>query len=118
MDVEAIALGSDFRQAVENCLSNCGVLLAVIVPSWLSMTVPNGPSGQPRLHNPNDYVRQEIAAALKRCTSIPVIPALIRGAAMPTADQLPDGLKDPAFRNALILNHLGWDGDVEKLNPT
>jgi hypothetical protein len=34
---------------------------------------------------------------------------------MPTADQLPDELKDLAYRNALSLNHLDWDANVQKL---
>src|SRR5450755_4837954 len=50
MDVEAIALGSDFRQAVETSLSSCGVLLAIIGPAWLTISAPNDPSAQPRLH--------------------------------------------------------------------
>jgi hypothetical protein len=118
MDVEAIALGSDFRQAVESSLSNCGVFLAIIGPSWLNITAPNDPSGKRRLDNPEDTVRQEIATALKKSASLPVIPVLIRGASMPTADQLPDDLKDLAFRNALSLNHLDWDGNVQKLVDT
>jgi hypothetical protein len=115
MDVEAIALGSDFRRAVEGSLSNCGVFLAIIGPAWLNITAANDPSGKRRLDDPNDTVRQEIATALKKSASLPVIPVLIRGASMPTADQLPDELKDLAFRNALSLNHLDWDANVQKL---
>lgn len=115
MDVEAIALGSDFRQAVEGSLTSCGVLLAVIGPGWLDAKNPSDTSGKRRLDNPDDYVRQEIATALKKGGSLPVIPVLVRGAAMPLADQLPDDLKDLAFRNALALSHLDWDGNVEKL---
>ena len=115
MDVEAIALGSDFRRAVDSSLSSCGVFLAMIGPSWLNITAPNDPSGKRRLDNPADTVRQEIATALKKSDTLPVIPVLIRGASMPTADQLPDDLKDLAYRNALSLNHLDWDGNVQKL---
>ena len=115
MDVEAIALGSDFRQAVENSLSGSGVFLAVIGPAWLDAKTPNDPSGKRRLDNPNDYVRQEVATALKKGSALPVIPVLVRGATMPTADQLPDDLKDLAFRNALTLSNLDWDSNVQKL---
>ncbi len=118
MDVEAIALGSDFRRAVDSSLSNCGVFLAIIGPTWLNITAPGDPSGKRRLDNPEDTVRQEIATALKKSATLPVIPVLIRGASMPTADQLPDDLKDLAFRNALSLNHLDWDGNVQKLVDT
>ncbi len=115
MDVEAIALGVDFRQVVESSLASCGVFLAMIGPGWLDIKVPNDPSGQRRLDKPTDYVRQEIATALKKGGNLPVIPVLIRGAAMPDPDQLPDDLKDLAFRNALTMSHLDWDGNVEKL---
>jgi hypothetical protein len=115
MDVEAIALGSDFRQAVEHSLSSCGVFLAVIGPEWLNVKSPDDPSGPRRLDNPGDYVRQEVATALKKGAGLPVIPVLVHGATMPTADQLPDDLKDLAFRNALTLSHLDWDGNVDKL---
>jgi hypothetical protein len=115
MDVEAIALGSDFRQAVESSLSSCGVLLAMIGPTWLDAKAPDNPSGKRRLDNPGDYVRQEIATALKKGSALPVIPVLVRGAAMPNADQLPDDLKDLAFRNSLTLSHLDWNGNVDKL---
>ncbi len=115
MDVEAIALGSDFRDAVERSLSSCGVFLAVIGPNWLNAKVSNDPNGARRLDNPGDYVRQEVASALKKGRSLPVIPVLVRGASMPAADQLPDDLKDLAYRNALTLNNLDWDSNVAKL---
>jgi hypothetical protein len=115
MDVEAIALGSDFRQAVEHSLSSCGVFLAVIGPTWLDIKAPNDSSGKRRLDNPSDYVRQEIATALKKGADLPIIPVLVRGATMPSTDQLPEDLKDLAFRNALRLDHIDWDANVQKL---
>ena len=115
MDVEAIALGSDFRDAVERSLAGCGVFLAVIGPTWLNVKSSNDPNAPRRLDNPNDYVRQEVAAALKKGKQLPVIPVLVRGASMPTSDQLPDDLKDLAYRNALTLSNLDWDSSVAKL---
>ena len=115
MDVEAIALGSDFRQAVENSLDQCGVFLAIIGPAWLDVKAHDGPSAPRRLDDPADYVRQEIATALKRGASLPVIPVLVRRATMPDSAKLPDGLKDLAYRNALTLSHLDWDGNMQKL---
>ncbi|MGA7525361.1 MAG: TIR domain-containing protein [Acidobacteriaceae bacterium] len=115
MDVEAIALGSDFRQAVESSLDNCGVFLTIIGPTWLDARAPNDPSGPRRLDNPGDYVRLEVATALKRGAGLPVIPVLVRGASMPSAAQLPDDLKDLAYRNALTLSHLDWNGNIQHL---
>ncbi len=115
MDVEAIALGSDFRDAIEHSLDNCGVFLAIIGPTWLDVKNPDDPAGQCRLDDPGDYVRLEVSTALKRGSSLPVIPVLVRGANMPPAAKLPEDLRNLTYRNALTLSHLDWDGAVQKL---
>ena len=93
-DVDRIALGVDFRATLDLMVSDCQILLAVIGGDWL--TVKNQ-DGQLRLQDPADFVRIEIESALKR--NIPVIPLLVSGAKMPTQADLPDSLKDFAFRN-------------------
>ena len=95
MDVDSIALGRDFRQVLQERLASCDVMLALIGPDWLDI---RDASGNRRLNSPADFVRQEVAAALKR--NIPVTPVLVRGAQIPAAEQLPDDLKDLAFRTA------------------
>ncbi len=115
LDVEAIALGSDFREAENRSLDKCAVFLAVIGPNWLDIKAADDPQGERRLDNPGDYVRQELATALKRGPGLPVIPVLVRGASMPSVAKLPDDLKDLAYRNALTLSHLDWDGNLQKL---
>lgn len=115
MDVEAIALGADFRQAVERSLDECGVFLVVVGPTWLDIKAADDPEGPRRLDNPGDYVRQEVATALKRAPGLPVIPVLVHGASMPAAPRLPEDLQNLAYRNALTLSHTDWDGNVEKL---
>jgi tetratricopeptide (TPR) repeat protein len=93
-DVDNIALGVDFRAVLDETVSQCQVLLAVIGTAWLTV---RGQDGQLRLEDPADFVRIEIESALKR--NIPVIPLLVSGATMPTAEDLPDSLKELAFRN-------------------
>ncbi len=93
-DVDNIALGVDFRKVLDQSVSQCQVLLAVIGDNWL--TVKNQ-EGNPRLQDPADFVRIEIESALKR--NIPVIPLLVGRATMPLAEELPESLKDLAFRN-------------------
>src|SRR5688572_978191 len=63
MDVAGIEAGRDFRKAIDQHVSSCGVLLAFIGTDWLTA---RDPSGQRRLDDPNDFVRLEIASALKR----------------------------------------------------
>jgi TonB family protein len=110
MDVAAIEAGCDFRKAIEEGVSQCGVLLAVIGPEWLNA---KDEAGGPRLNYPADFVRLEIASALKR--DIPVIPVLVRAARMPSVEQLPEDLKNLAYRNAVELTHARWKSDVQLL---
>ena len=110
MDVAAIQPGRDFRKSIDQSLNSCGVFLSLIGRSWLTA---KDPSGQRRLDDPADFVRIETAAALKR--DIPVIPVLVQGASAPKSDQLPDDLKELAFRNAVELTHARWDSDIEVL---
>jgi hypothetical protein len=110
MDVAGIDPGIDFRKAIDDNVACCGVLLAMIGPTWATIT---GADGQRRLDNTNDYVRLEIASALSR--NIPVIPVLVHDARMPHADQLPDNLKDLAYRNSVEITHARWNSDVQLL---
>ena len=110
MDVASIEPGRDFRRVIEQQVASCGVLLAIIGKAWL--TVADTQSRR-RLDDPHDFVRLETASALKR--DIPVIPVLVQQAEMPRAEQLPDDLKDLAFRNSVELTHARWDSDVELL---
>lgn len=110
MDVAAIQPGRDFRKSIDQSLSSCGVFLSLIGRSWLTA---KDTSGQRRLDDPADFVRIETAAALKR--DIPVIPVLVQGTSAPKSDQLPDDLKDLAFRNAVELTHPRWDSDIQVL---
>ena len=87
MDVSGIGPGTDFRKAIDDNVACCGVLLAVIGPTWATITDAND---QRRLDDANDYVRLEIASALGR--NIAVIPVLVHYAHMPHAEQLPDNL--------------------------
>jgi hypothetical protein len=89
MDVDSIALGRDFRQVLQQSLQACDVMLALIGPNWLEA---KDAAGNRRLDNPTDFVRQEIASALKR--NIAVTPVLLQGASIPSPERLPEDLKD------------------------
>ncbi len=110
MDVATIEPGVDFRRAIEKNTASCGVLLSLIGRNWLTLA---DAKGQRRLDDPNDFVRLETASALKR--DIPVVPVLVQGATMPRAEQLPEDLRDLAFRNSVELTHARWESDVQVL---
>ena len=82
----------------------------IIGKRWLSVT---DNKGKRRLDDANDFVRLETAAALSR--DIPVVPVLVHDAVMPTEQELPDVLKELAFRNGTELTHARWDSDVKLL---
>jgi hypothetical protein len=110
IDVSTIEPGQDFRKAIDQSLSSCGAFLAVIGKNWLTA---KDASGQRRVDDPTDFVRLETAGALKR--DIPVIPVLVQGASVLRPEQLPEELKDLAYRNALELTHPRWESDVQLL---
>lgn len=110
MDVAGIGAGLDFRKVIDKHVTSCAVLLALIGPEWLDA---KDSTGSRRLDDPTDFVRLETAAALRR--DIPVVPILVRGARMPRPEQLPEDLKDLAYRNGAELTHARWSSDVEIL---
>ncbi|MCH9809137.1 MAG: tetratricopeptide repeat protein [Alphaproteobacteria bacterium] len=110
MDVDAIPLGYDFVQILQDEVAKCDTLLVVIGPNWLAA---RDDSGNQRLINPNDFVHIEIQAALKR--GIPVIPLLFDGATMPPPSDLPEALKPLSFRHGLEIRHTSFHADMEKL---
>ena len=110
MDVDSIALGRDFREVLKERLGSCDLMLVLIGRDWLDA---KDSAGQRRLEQPDDFVRQEIATALAR--NIPVTPVLLQEAAMPRAEQLPDDLKDLAYRNGFELSYTRWPSDLAEL---
>lgn len=110
LDVAAIEVGRDFRKAIDESVATCGVLLAVIGKGWVDA---KNEGGQRRLDDPSDFVRLETASALKR--DIPVIPVLVHGAKMPRAEELPEDLRELAYRNGVELTHARWRSDLDLL---
>jgi hypothetical protein len=109
-DIDSLEPGLDFAEAIERAIESSEVLIAVIGKNWLTAT---DAAGQKRLENPDDYVRTEIATALKR--NIRVIPLLIQGAAMPSARELPDDLAPLSRRNAFEIHDSSWRDDIRRL---
>ncbi len=110
MDVNAIQPGRDFRKAIDDSIHECSVLLAIVGRDWLES---KDALSRRRLDDEADFVRLEIASALRR--DIPVVPVLVRGAKMPRAEQLPADLRELAYRNAVELTHARWKSDVQVL---
>jgi hypothetical protein len=111
MDIDAIKPGVDFVEMIERRAAACRILLVVIGKRWLAATDRDG---QRRLDNAHDFVRLEIASALRN--GVWTIPVLVEGATMPRAQDLPRPLIRLARRNAFQLTDIHWRTDVEELS--
>jgi len=110
MDVDTIRGGDNFAVVIEEKISLCDALLAVIGKRWLMCTAEDGSR---RLDMAGDFVRLEIAKALER--GVRVIPVLVGGATMPHPGDLPDELRPLSARQAMDLRDADFRADAERL---
>ncbi|MDQ2932031.1 MAG: toll/interleukin-1 receptor domain-containing protein, partial [Gemmatimonadota bacterium] len=110
-DIDHIAPGQDFVQVLDDSLSRSSVMIVVMGKRWAG----TGKIGTRRIDDPGDFVRLEVASALRRGTGLRLIPALIQGAKMPAPTSLPEELKELSRRNAIEMSDLRWREDVERL---
>ena len=111
-DTDNIPPGEDFVKFIKREVQSCSVLLAIIGKDWLTVRDPRLRTR--RLDNPDDFLRIELATAL-RTDRIRVIPVLIERATMPAAMDLPADIAGLAQRNALELSDVRWESDVQLL---
>lgn len=109
IDVDMRA-GAKFPDVLQQRLAECKVVLVLIGPGWLKA---HDEQGRRRLDNPDDWVRLEIAHALKR--SVTVIPVRINGAALPTRDQLPDDIRGLLDHQATSVTTTGFRNEMAGL---
>jgi hypothetical protein len=93
-----IPAGAHFPDVLDDALRRACVLLVVIGPGWAAAG-----AGVPLLHQPDDWVRREIAVSLR--AGIPVIPVLLAGATRPAREDLPPDIAALADRQAVHLRH-------------
>jgi hypothetical protein len=111
MDINgSIPRGAKFDDTIHAALADCNALLALIGPQWVSCTRKDG---RRRLDVADDWVRAEIAAALKR--DIIVVPVLLGQAKLPDLVELPEDIHGLRRREAAELTDSRWDYDVGKL---
>lgn len=94
-DVDTLPVGEDFGAYIAGVIARCSVTLVLIGPSWACSKNHQGR----RLDDRSDWVRIEIETALMT-SSTKVIPVLMSGASMPTAEQLPESLHPLISLNA------------------
>ena len=97
-DIDSIPPGRDFREHIALNLGDSDLLMVVVGPHWMG----GDRHGKPRIHSDTDYVRTEVEIALSR--RIPVIPLLVSDADMPEPGDLPENIRDFAYRNAVPID--------------
>jgi hypothetical protein len=106
--------GVDFVEQINDAVGSCRLLLAVIGPGWSTIKDAHG---RRRLDDPADFIRVEVEAGLRQ-PDVRVVPVLVQGAKMPSAEELPPSLSDLTRRNALELSDARWRYDVDRLTST
>ena len=109
IDVDMKA-GSNFPAVLEQRLAECKVMLVLIEQNWLEA---KDEQGKRRLDDPDDWVRLEVAHALKR--NITVIPVRINGADLPSKSALPDEIRGLLNHQATSVAMTGFRHDMSGL---
>jgi len=107
MDVHSLVPGQRFDKELNRALDKCSVFVAVVGPKWMEMLAKREAGGE------HDYVRQELATALKR--DMVVIPVLVEGARLPAATSLPADIKDLLMHQKQEITHERFNHDLSDL---
>jgi hypothetical protein len=108
-DLDTMEPGADFEEVIRDTVARCDALIAVIGGEWLA----RNPDGESRLDDPHDWVRLEVAEALRR--NVRVIPLLVHGASLPAPSELPEDVRPLTRRHAVVLNEDVWNLQVAQL---
>jgi hypothetical protein len=106
---KSIPPGADFSEQILAAVRGAQTLLVVIGPRWLDAA---DAQGRPRLRNPGDWVRREIAEAFGH--GIRVVPILLN-ADLPAAADLPEDIRHLASCQYLRVHHRNSQRDVQQL---
>ncbi len=105
-DVDPAPYGGNLSLAIGAAVASCDVLVLMIGPHWMAVTGEG-------LHDPNDYVRLAMEAALAR--GILVIPVTVDGGRMPVHGELPPSLASMAGQPAFQLSMSNFDAESGQL---
>jgi hypothetical protein len=111
MDVNKMLAGQRFDLVLDEALSQCDVLIAVIGRRWMELLSDEARGSR------RDLLRDEIAAALQR--KIVVIPVLIGRKGnmppLPNPDELPDDIRDLVQYQKHDIAHESFESDAAQL---
>lgn len=109
IDVDMRA-GTNFPAVLQQRLAECKVMLVLIGPEWLNA---RDEQGNRRLDFPDDWVRLEIARALKQ--KITVIPVRVNGATLPLRGALPEDIRGLLDHQAVSVTLAGFRNEMSGL---
>ncbi len=110
MDVKNIGIGTDWRAVLREQIDRADVVLVVIGPNWLDA---RDEQGKRRLDDEDDFVRWEIAEAIRQAKVI--VPLQVQGAPIPSAAELPANIARLPEYQGQPLSHARFDDDVQTL---
>jgi hypothetical protein len=109
-DIDVIKPGEDFSKVIDKNLQKCDILLVVIGKKWLKI---KDSEGNQRIFNEKDFVRYEIAKALK--SNKKVIPVLVEGATMPSETTLPENIAKLHKKQSVTISNSNFSLDIYNL---
>ncbi|HET7158601.1 MAG TPA: toll/interleukin-1 receptor domain-containing protein [Burkholderiales bacterium] len=109
-DVETIAPGTNFEEEINAAVARCEAFIVLIGDTW---STGRAADERARLAEPHDFVRLEVACALR--AGKPILPVLVEGATMPQASALPPDLRALSRLQAIELSDSRWDYDVARV---
>lgn len=111
MDVDNLLAGQRFDEELAKALAQCDVLIAIIGPRWMELLKARAASGE------RDYVREEIAEALRR--KLVVVPVRVgregQLPALPRAQDLPEDIRDLVLYQKHDVAHERFGRDIAEL---
>jgi formylglycine-generating enzyme required for sulfatase activity len=107
MDVDNLLAGQRFDKELRRALIQTDVFLAIIGSKWQDLLSRRQTSKE------RDFVRQEIAEALKR--NVVVIPVLVDRAQMPRGDTLPQDIRELVLHQKHDVSHEHFGRDFDEL---
>jgi hypothetical protein len=109
IDVDMRA-GAKFPAILEQRLAECKVMLVLIGPDWLNS---RDEKGRRRLDLSDDWVRIEIAQALRR--NVVVIPVRVNNTPLPEREDLPEDIRGLLDHQAVSITHVSFRHEMSGL---
>jgi tetratricopeptide (TPR) repeat protein len=112
MDIDSLSAGQRFEEELAKALTACDVLVAIIGPRWMDLL-----RSKSQMSGPRDFVRDEIALALKR--KIVVVPVRVGREdnlpPLPRAKDLPSDIRDLVYYQKHDVVHENFARDITGL---